>query len=114
MNIDTDSLVIFIIIWGMPIFIVVKSYLKMNTDDKKSVFNDFMSWRFIFTIGFTIIGCFFIHLGNLLAIDIIKLIGIVLFILGGIISILDVWKKSKVKSMLLLVLMSVVIFFNVN
>lgn len=113
MNIDTDSLVTFIILWGISTFMVVRSYLKMNTNDKKSVFNDFRSLRFIFTIGFIVIGAFFTHLGTLFAISIIKIIGIVLLILGLIFSIVDLWKKSKIKSMLLFVLLSVVIFFNV-
>ncbi|MBK5446305.1 MULTISPECIES: hypothetical protein [unclassified Peribacillus] len=36
MNIKTDSLVTFIIMWGIPTFMVVRGYLKMITDDKKS------------------------------------------------------------------------------
>ncbi|MBL3645957.1 hypothetical protein [Peribacillus frigoritolerans] len=114
MNIDTDSLVTFIFMWGIPTFMVVRGYLKMNTDDKKSVANDFRSRRFIFTIGFIVIGFFFTHLGTLLAISIIKEIGIVLLILGGFFSMLNMWKESKIKSMLILVLLSVVIFLNVN
>ncbi|MFF5399498.1 hypothetical protein ACFY4F_19305 [Peribacillus butanolivorans] len=114
LNIDTDSLVTFIFMWGIPTFMVVRGYLKMNTDDKKAVINDFSSRRFIFTIGFFVIGAFFTHLGTLFAISIIKVIGIVLLILGGIFSMLDMWKESKIKSMLILVLLSVVIFLNVN
>ena len=33
-NMDTDSLIPFIIIWGLPAFMVVRSYFKMNTDEK--------------------------------------------------------------------------------
>lgn len=74
--------------WGISTFIVLRGYLKLNTDDKKSVINDFRSRRFIFTICFIVIGGFFTHLGTLMDIGIIKSVGIVLLILGGIFS----WK----------------------
>ncbi len=81
----------------------------MNTDDKKSAINDFRSRRFIFSIGFIVIGAFFTHLGALFIISIIKTIGIVLLILGGFFSTLDMWNKSKIKSILILVFLSFVI-----
>ncbi|PJO43398.1 hypothetical protein [Lysinibacillus xylanilyticus] len=65
--------VIFVIIWGIPAFMVVRGYLKMNTDDKKSAINDFMSRHFIFTIGFIVIGFFFTQLGTLFAVSIIRI-----------------------------------------
>ena len=40
-NMDTDSLIPFIIIWGLPAFMVVRRYFKMNTYDKKSAINEF-------------------------------------------------------------------------
>lgn len=56
---DTESLIPFIIIWGLLAFMVVRSYFKMNTDDKESAINDFRSCRFVLTIGFTVMGAFF-------------------------------------------------------
>ena len=112
LKIDTDSLVTFLIMWGIPTFMFVRAYLKMNTDDKKSAINDFRSRRFIFTLGFIVIGTFFTQLGTLFAISIIKVIGIVLLILGGIFATLDMWKRSKIKSLLILVLLSLVISLN--
>ena len=112
MNIDTDSVVPFIIMWGIPTFMVVRAYLKMNADDKKSAFNDFKSRRFIFTIGFMVMGAFFAHLGIVLTIRIIEVIGIAFFALGGTFSIFDMWKINKIKSVFILVLVSVVIFIS--
>ena len=113
LNIDIDSLVPFVIMWGIPTFMVVRGYLKMNADDKKSAFNDFKSRRFIFTIGFIAIGAFFAHLGILFTIRIIEVIGIAFFALGGIFSIFDMWKVNKIKSVFILVLVSVIIFVGV-
>ena len=84
----------------------------MNADDKKSAFNDFKSRRFIFTIGFIVIGAFFAHLGILFTIRIIEVIGIAFFALGGIFSIFDMWKVNKI-SVFILVLVSVIIFVGV-
>lgn len=62
-------------IWGTPAIVVVRAYLKMNTDERKSVISDFRSRRFIVTIGFIVMGAFFAHLGSLFSIRIIELIG---------------------------------------
>ena len=84
MSVGADSLVPFIIMWGIPTFMVVRAYLKMNPDDQKSAINDFKSSRFIFTIGFIVIGAFLAHLGFLFSVSIIKFVGLVFFALGGI------------------------------
>ena len=82
MNVDTDSLVPFIIMWGIPTFMVVRAYLKMNPDDQKSAINDFKSSRFIFTIGFIVIGAFLAHVGFLFSVSIIEIDWTCLLCLG--------------------------------
>ena len=110
MSVDIDSLVTFIIMWGIPTFMVVRAYLKMNIEDQKSAMNDFKSSRFISTIGFIVIGAFLAHVGFLFSVSIIEMIGIVFFFaLGGIFSAFNTWKKSKIKSVFILVLISVAI-----
>jgi hypothetical protein len=113
LNIDTDSLAIFIIMWGIPTFMVVRGYLKMNADDRKSAFNDFKSRRFIFTIGLMVMGAFFAHLGTLFAIRVMEVIGLAFFALGGVFSIFDMWKKNKIKSVFILVLVASVILVGI-
>ncbi|MCL1698179.1 MULTISPECIES: hypothetical protein [unclassified Lysinibacillus] len=113
MIIGTMSVVIFMIVWGIPAFMVVRGYLKMNTDDKKSAINDFRSRHFIFTIGFIVIGFFFTHLGMLFAVSIIRIIGIPLMILGGIFSALTTSKESKIRIMLILIVLSIIISVNI-
>lgn len=110
MNITTDSLVTFLIMWGIPAFMVVRAYLKMDTDEKKSVIDDFSSRRFIFTIGLYITGSFLTHLSTVFPILIIKGMGLALLSIGGFISIVNVWKESKMKSLGLLILLSLLIF----
>lgn len=114
MNIDKDSLVTFIIMWGVPTFMVVRAYWKMDTEDKKSVIHDFSSRRFITTMGFMVIGIFMTHVGSLLSVSTMKVIGIILLILAGIFSVFNMWKESKMKSLCILVLLSVIIFLNVS
>lgn len=98
MNINIDSIVLFIFMWGIPTLMVVTAYLKMNDHDKKSAMNDFKSRRFIFTIGFIVMAAFFTHLGIVFTITIIKVIGIIFISLGGIFSMLDMWKINKIRS----------------
>ncbi|WP_337017985.1 hypothetical protein [Oceanobacillus massiliensis] len=111
MNIDTDSLVTFLIMWGITTFMVVRTYLKMDTDDRDSAKKDFRSSHFIFTFGLLLIGYFLASIGNLLTLNIIKLLGIFLMIISGITITVDMWKKNKVKSMLTPMLIAVAIFF---
>ncbi|MEK3955975.1 MULTISPECIES: hypothetical protein [unclassified Psychrobacillus] len=111
---DTDSLIPFIIIWGLPAFMVVRRYFKMNTDDKKSAINDFRSCRFILTIGFIVMGTFFAHLGSLFAIRIMELIGIGFFALGGFLSAINLWNKNKIKSVIILVLIAFPLWYVLN
>lgn len=103
----------FFIVWVIPTLMVVRAYLKMNTDDKKSAINDFKSRRFIFTIGFMVTGAFFAHLGAIFAVSIFKIIGTVVILLGGTFSALTAWKKSKTASMVILVLLSILIYINI-
>ncbi|WP_042221675.1 hypothetical protein [Oceanobacillus manasiensis] len=111
MNIDTDSLVTFLITWGIPTFMIVQAYLKMDTADRNSAKKDFKSPHFIFTIGSLVIGCFFASLGNLLTLTIIKLIGISLMVIAGLTITVDMWRKNKMKSIVTPVLIAVAIYF---
>ncbi|ENH97743.1 hypothetical protein J416_04246 [Gracilibacillus halophilus YIM-C55.5] len=111
MNIDTDSLVTFLIMWGIPTFMVVRTYLKMDTDDRNSAKKDFKSPHFVFTFGLLLVGYFFASFGNLLTLNIIKLLGIFLMIIAGITITVDMWRKNKIKSMLTPMLIAVAIFF---
>ncbi|MGE7602470.1 hypothetical protein ACQKL5_08145 [Peribacillus sp. NPDC097675] len=110
MTTHTDSIVTFIIMWGIPAFMVVRGYLKMNTDDRKSVVHDFRTPRFIFTIGLLIMGAFLTQLSIVFTIHAMKAIGIGLLSIGGIFSIVNLWKDSKIKSIGLLLLLSFLMF----
>ena len=111
MNLDFDRVMTFIIMWGIPIFMVLRTYLKMDNDEKTSAKNDFKKPRFIFTIGFVVIGLFLSQLGSIVSIKLINLIGIIMLVIGGILSTFDIWKSSKIKSMFVLILIIISIFF---
>ena len=113
MSVDADSLVPFIIMWGIPTFMVGRAYLRMSMEDRKYVISDFKSSRFILTIGILVIGAFVTHLGVLFSIRIIKGIGIIFLTLGVVFSAFDIWKRSKIRSVFTLVIGLVVIFVSV-
>lgn len=100
LKVDTYSLISFLILWGIPTVMIVRKYLKMNWNDKKTAINHFRSHRFIFTTGFIVLGALFIHLGLLLTLSILKLIGFVFLALGGFLSTFNNWNKSKNKGVL--------------
>ncbi|MBX0314688.1 hypothetical protein [Planococcus glaciei] len=112
MNIDTDGLVTVIIMWGTPLVMMSWAYWKMSAEDKADVRSDFSSWRFISTIGFISAGTFLMQVASLFGIDIFKISGISLLVLGGIFNTFNQWKDSKMKSMVVIALLSFVIFIN--
>ncbi len=111
LKIDTDSLVTFLITWGIPTFLVVRTYMKMDTDERDSAKKDFKSLHFIFTIGLLVIGYFSASFGNLLTLNSIKFLGISLLMIAGITITVDMWRINKIKSMLTPMLIAVAIFF---
>ncbi|RCW63900.1 hypothetical protein [Saliterribacillus persicus] len=111
MKIDTDSLVTFLITWGIPTFLVVRTYLKMDTDERDSAKEDFKSPHFIFTIGLLVIGYLFASFGNLLTLNSIKFLGIFLLMIAGLTITVDMWRINKIKSMLTPMLIAVAIIF---
>ncbi|KOF10202.1 hypothetical protein AC739_10660 [Planococcus glaciei] len=112
MDLNTDALVYFLVGWGIPLVVVGRAYWKMSAEDKADVRSDFSSWRFISTIGFISAGTFLMHVASLLGIDVIKISGISLLVLGGIFNTFNQWKDSKKKSILVIALLSFVIFTN--
>ncbi|KHF37902.1 hypothetical protein [Halalkalibacter okhensis] len=111
MSIDFDSLVPFFIMWGIPIFMVIRTYLKMNVDDRKSAKSDFKTPRFIFTIGFTIVGIFIAQIGSILRTEIVNTIGIIILAIGGMVSVVDTWRKNRFRSILISLLIMFAIYF---
>ncbi|MFD2655200.1 hypothetical protein ACFSUP_03695 [Gracilibacillus thailandensis] len=111
MEIDYDSLITFLIMWGTPTIMVISAYIRMDSEDRASAKQDLTSPQSIFTVGFLLIGHFVTSVGNLFGIHFIKYMGIVILVVGGVTCTLDVWKKSKVKGALVPVLISVAIYF---
>ncbi len=110
MNIDTDALIMFLIMWGIPTFMVARGYLKMSEEEQKEAMTDVKSPRFISTVGFSIIGVFLATLGGLLKVDVMKMSGHIFITIGIIVSIVTMWKTSKLRSILLLLLLLVLFF----
>ena len=108
---NISSLIPFLFIWIIPAFFMIRTYLKMNTEDQKSAMNDFKSRRFILTIGFMVMGAFLTHLGSLFSIKNMELIGIVFFTLGGILSAVDIWNKSKIKSVNIMIILVLTVWY---
>lgn len=90
---------------------MIRAYIKMNTEDQRSVVNDFKSRSFILTIGFMVMDAFLTHLGSLFAFKKIELIGTVFFTLGGILSAVNIWNKSKIKSLIFVFIVAFTVWY---
>ena len=109
---DSSQVVPFILMWGIPVFMVTITYLKMDTEDRDSAKSDFKTPQFIFTIGFLVIGLFLAQIGGIISIKIVNLIGIIILTVGGIVAGIDMWKTSKGKSLWIFLLIIIVIYFS--
>lgn len=114
MDVNTDALVYFLVGWGIPLVVVGRAYWKMSAEDKEDVRSDFSSWRFISTFGFILSGIFLLHAESVIGVGILKIIGIGLVVLGSIFNTFHQWKDEKVKSILVLALLSFAIFLNIK
>jgi len=92
----------FLIFWGCIIFMVVREYIKMSAEDRKSAIDDFKTPNFIFTIGFLVVGCFLATMGNAITFQSINMVGIVILGIGGIVSFITTWRENKIKSVYIL------------
>ncbi|MGP4074779.1 hypothetical protein [Halobacillus sp. K22] len=109
MEIGIDSLISFIILWGTPGVVVGVTYFRMDKSERNEAIDDFKSFHSIFTVGFLTIGAFLSSLGNLLSIDIFKYTGISLLAIAGVTSVIMMWNKSKVRSLVIIILVGVAI-----
>lgn len=100
MNIDTDAIIIFCILWGTPLITMLVTYLKMSPQHKREARRDFCSAHFLCTIGAIAVGVFTASLGNLLHVLWLTYSGIALLSLGTIGTIITTWKDSKTKSLI--------------
>ncbi|WP_347860935.1 hypothetical protein U0355_09525 [Salimicrobium sp. PL1-032A] len=110
MNIDMDSLITFLIMWGTPAFMMARTYWKMDPEERTSAKKDFKSARFVSTIGLLTGGCFIASIGNLLDLKVLTFTGCILMILAGITITIDMWRKNKIKSVVAPLLIAFAIF----
>src|SRR5699024_10122446 len=103
----------FIIFWSFVFGSMIYGYIKMDDSDRQDVKDEFTNPRFIFTIGILIGGFFLAMLGTGLNFDIITWIGVAMIVIGGIGTVLDMWKeKMKVRAVYILILfiISIIVF----
>lgn len=111
---DIDRAMLFVIMWGIPAFAVVRGYLKMDKEERNSAKSDFQRPDFIFTVGFLLIGLFIAQIGSIFSLKIIKIVGLLIIAIGGIAATIDLWGRSKLRSLLMPVLITVTIFLLYN
>ncbi|WP_158634047.1 hypothetical protein [Radiobacillus deserti] len=95
MTIESDRIVPFVIMWGIPIFIVMRTYLKMDEEDKKSAKRDFKKPFSIFTLGFIVIGAFLAQIASILSIEILNVAGTIILAVGGGVTAVDSWRSNN-------------------
>lgn len=103
MHINVDKLVSFLLMWLIPLFLIVRAYVKMNKEEQKAAMTTFKSPQFLFTNGIILLGLFLATLGRLLSIIVLQVIGCIPFIIGGTVYAVRTWQNTKGKSIIILV-----------
>ncbi|SHG38276.1 hypothetical protein [Ornithinibacillus halophilus] len=111
MSIDSGRLVPFFLMWGIPIFMVIRTYIKMDVNDRKSAKRDFRRPRFVFTIGLIVIGTLISQIGSILLLEIVNLVGIIILSIGGIVSVVGMWRENRIKSVFVFLIITIAIYF---
>ncbi|PAD66364.1 hypothetical protein CHH83_24380 [Bacillus sp. 7586-K] len=101
----------FLFMWGIPGLLVIRSYLKLSAEEKRSVINEFKHPQLIFTVGFTLLGVFITHLAAIGSNDFIRIIGNVFLLIGGLVTMVVIWRISKIRSLFVFILMLMFVLF---
>ncbi|MBU8854904.1 hypothetical protein C2I27_16185 [Priestia megaterium] len=103
MSVDTDRLVSFFILWGIPAVFSIIEYFKLSKTEKKEAIRDLTSLKSIVTIGFILIGGVMASLGRVLSLLPLRVIGIFILAIGGIVGAVEAWKTERKRSIVILV-----------
>ncbi len=105
MNSMIDSLVMILLVYGIPAVLIIRSYIKMSEDERTSVKKMVKSPSFIFTIGFLGAGSILAAIGNALSFSTLKFVGLSLLVIGAIVTGISTWNSSKWKSMVITIIL---------
>jgi len=106
-----DYLVPILIMWGIPGLLVIRSYLKLSAEEKRSVIKEIKHPQQIFTVGFTLLGVFFTHLSVIGLNDFVRILGNVFLLIGGLVTMVVIWRISKIRSLFVFILMLMFVLF---
>src|SRR5699024_9481418 len=101
----------FLIFWGCITCMVVQQYMKMHAEDRESAIDAFKTPNFIFTILFLVVGALLATLGIAVTVHIINVVGLAFSGLGAIISFIFMLRENKIKSISILSLTIIAIYF---
>ncbi|WP_394556799.1 hypothetical protein [Priestia aryabhattai] len=102
MNVDTDRLVSFFILWGTPAAFSIIEYFKLSKTEKQEAIRDLTSLKSIITTGFILIGGVMASLGRVLSLLPLHIIGTFILVIGGIAGAIEAWKTEKKRGIIIL------------
>ncbi|MGE7183983.1 hypothetical protein ACQKKK_08220 [Peribacillus sp. NPDC006672] len=115
---NIDAIVRFVLMIGIPAFMMWRGYKKMSEEERNDVKTDFTSKRFIFTIGLFALGWVFLLLEPIFEMTWLETIGVVLLSIGIMVSIVLTWldapskRKAVLKTITFLILFSIFLWAN--
>lgn len=97
--------------WGIPSLLVISYYFKLSAEEKRSVIKEFKSPQLIFTVGFTLLGVFLTNIAAIGSNDFVRILGNVFLLIGGLVTMVVIWKVSKIRSLFVFILMLMFVLF---
>ncbi|MBT2666859.1 hypothetical protein J7J00_15270 [Bacillus sp. ISL-4] len=115
---NIDAIVRFVLMIGIPAFMMWRCYKKMSEEEQNDVKTDFTSKRFISTIGLMALGWVFFLLEPIFEMTWMETIGVVLLSIVIMVSIVLTWlnapskRKAVLKTIPLLIAFSILLWVN--
>ncbi|RRN73927.1 hypothetical protein EI200_04405 [Peribacillus simplex] len=112
---NIDAIVRFVLMIGIPAFMMWRGYKKMSEEERNDVKTAFTSKRFISTIGLVVLGWVFFLLEPIFEMTWMETIGVVLLSIGIMVSIVLTWLDTTSKwkkTITLLIAFSILLWTN--
>ncbi len=96
------NIIFLILLWGIPTFLSVKAYLKLNKEEQAEVKRGLINPSFIFVDGFRYFGMPVFFSGIITSLAVLKHIGAFMLIIGWFSAGVEMWETSIKKSVVLI------------
>lgn len=107
------SFIWFLLLWGLVGYFAYTRWQQMRQYERTATTAMMKQPRFIFSLGFLIMGFFLTSVAGLMNSVIVNLLGMMLMVIGAVVLAILNWQKNRSFSYFLLAIVALVSFVNI-